>query len=70
MLCTAVSQYCSGLQFGAGYKLKSKMNVVAIIRNMHANKDGKGYQAGLEFNDISKNDLLMLNYFISSIVQV
>lgn len=47
-----------------------KMNVLATIRNVHQNKDGEDFKTGIEFNDVSQNDHLMLNYFIDSVAQV
>lgn len=46
-----------------------KMNIPAIIRNVHPNENGKGFNTGLEFKDISQNDRLILNYFIDSVTQ-
>jgi c-di-GMP-binding flagellar brake protein YcgR len=48
-----------------------RMNIPAIIRNVHANEGGEGFNTltGVEFNDISQNDRLILNYFIDSVSQ-
>ena len=46
---------------------KVKVSVPAIIRNIHHDSDGVGFKTGLQFTDISQNDLLVLNYFIDSV---
>jgi c-di-GMP-binding flagellar brake protein YcgR len=43
-----------------------KMNVSATIRNVHHKEGGAGFRTGVEFNDISQNHLLILNYFVDS----
>jgi len=46
-----------------------KMNIPAIIRNIHQAEGGKGFNTGVEFEKISQNDRLILNYFINSVMQ-
>ncbi len=48
---------------------KVKVSVPAIIRNIHHNDDGEGFSTGLQFTDISQNDLLVLNYFIDCVTR-
>jgi hypothetical protein len=43
-----------------------KVCVPATIRNIHHKDDGEGFKTGLQFKNISQNDLLVLNYFINS----
>lgn len=42
-----------------------KVCVPATIRNIHQKDDGEGFKTGLQFKNISQNDLLVLNYFIN-----
>jgi hypothetical protein len=46
-----------------------KVSLPAIIRNIHHKDDGVGFKTGLQFIDISQNDLLVLNYFIDCATQ-
>ena len=47
----------------------AKINVAAIIRNIHPKENGGGFKTGIEFKDISQNDHLILNYYIDSVTQ-
>jgi len=46
-----------------------KINIAATIRNVHTKEDGSGLKTGIEFANISQNDLLLLSYFIDSLAQ-
>ena len=43
-----------------------EMNVLATIRNVHHKEVWDGFKTGVEFNDISQNHLLIINYLIDS----
>lgn len=46
-----------------------KVSVPATIRNIHHKEDEKGFKFGVEFNNITQNERLILNYFIDSVEQ-
>ena len=41
-----------------------KVSISATIRNIHHKEDGQGFNTGLEFMQVSQNDLLALSYCI------
>lgn len=45
------------------------MNINAVIHNIHRNEEGTGFKTGLEFQDVSQNDRLVLHYYIDSVRQ-